>query len=281
MKYLLYNPLSNNNRGKERVNALLIEFVDVKLIDVTAVTKDELRNLCAGLDLLNDAIYLVGGDGTLQRFANTVYGLELPPVTFYGSGTGNDFLRDIKGKQRKNGAVVNQYIKNLPLLTIGDTSLRFVNGIGYGIDGMVCELADKIKAKSKRKISYSLLALKCCLYAYKKRDAKITVDGVTKEYKNVWICPTMKGRYFGGGMKVAPKQDRQNGENTVSLVVGHTKSRLKLLSLLPTLKLGGLKESRVVDVYNAKSIKVEFSTPCALQVDGETYLNVSSYEVKV
>ena len=281
MKYLLYNPLSNSNRGKEKVEALLKEIGNAKLVDVTKTTKEDLRNLCAGLDVLTDAIYLVGGDGTLQRFANIVYGLELPPVTFYGSGTGNDFLRDIKGKQRKAGAVVNQYIKNLPLLTIGDTSLRFVNGIGFGLDGTVCELADQIKAKSNRKISYSLLALKCCLYAYQKRDAKITVDGVTKEYKNVWICPTMKGRYFGGGMMVAPKQDRQNDQNTVSLVVGYTKSRLKLLSVLPTLKMGGLKESRVVDVYNAKSIKVEFSTPCALQVDGETYLNVKGYQVEV
>lgn len=281
MRYLLYNPLSNNNRGKQRADGLLIEIGEAELIDVTAIKDESLRAWFENRDIDNDEIYLVGGDGTLQRFANIVYGLNLPPIYFYGAGTGNDFLRDLGPEAAKGGAKINQYLKDLPLLTIGDKSLRFINGIGYGLDGMVCELADKIKEKSDRKISYTMLALKCCAYAYKARKATVTVDGLKNEYEGVWICPTMKGRYYGGGMMVAPNQDRLNSEHTVSLVVGHCRSRLKLLALLTTIKKGKHTKSSAVEIFNAKSVKVEFSKPCALQVDGETYLNVSGYQVEV
>ena len=145
MKYILYNPLSNNKRGKKITNKLLAKFSDAEMVDVTAVENEKLREWCASRDKVQDQIYLVGGDGTLQRFANTVYGLELPPVYFCAAGTGNDFLRDLGNEVKDGYAKVNQYITNLPLLTIGDKSLRFVNGIGYGLDGMVCELADKIR----------------------------------------------------------------------------------------------------------------------------------------
>lgn len=278
MKYFLYNPLSNNSRGRDKVEELK-QTISATEIDVTTKTQEQMRDFCQGLGQ-DDLIYLVGGDGTLQRFANAVYGLELCPVYFCPAGTGNDFCNDLKDKVENGMIQVNEYIKNLPTVYINDKNFRFINGIGYGVDGMCCQVADDLRAKSDKPINYAAIAIKQCLYAFKKRDAEVTVDGVTKTYKNVWICPTMKGRFYGGGMMVAPGQDRTNNDQTVTLVVAHTFSRIRMLLTFTKVFTGEHVKCPIVDVVEGKEIEVKFTKPCAIQVDGETTRNVSSYKVK-
>lgn len=55
------------------------------------------------------------------------------------------------------------------------------------------------------------------------------MDGETRHYDKVWLAPTMFGKYYGGGMKVAPEQDRNNPQHTVTNVVIHGTGRLKTL----------------------------------------------------
>lgn len=282
MKYCLFNPLSNNKKGQDKLKEVLAKIGDVETIDVTTMMPESLREFCQGLDLVNDKIYLVGGDGTLQRFTNAVYGLELPPVIFCAGGTGNDFCNDLGKDLIVDGMVeVNEYIKNLPTVHVNGKSFHFINGVGYGIDGMCCEIADEQREKSDKPINYTAIALKLLLGQYKRRNAEVTVDGVTRVYKNVWVCPTMNGRYIGGGMKIAPDQDRLNEERNVSVVIGHGWSRLHMLCIFPRIFKGTHVTSPMVDVLVGKEVSVKFTKPCAIQVDGETTKNVSSYTVSV
>ncbi len=47
--------------------------------------------------LPEDTLILIGGDGTLNCFANHPYEKKLDvPIFLYKAGTGNDFLRDIE-----------------------------------------------------------------------------------------------------------------------------------------------------------------------------------------
>ena len=43
----------------------------------------------------------------------------------------------------------------------------------------------------------------------------------------------MIGKYYGGGMKVAPNQNRLNEERKVSLVVWHGTGKLRTLIMFP------------------------------------------------
>ena len=40
-----------------------------------------------------------------------------------------------------------------------------------------------------------------------------------------------------------------------------------------------IKKKKVVKIFKGKNIEVSFNIPCALQVDGETILNVKKYKV--
>ncbi len=281
MKYhVLYNPLSGNGLGHERSKKLyeLLSGKEVVYEDVTKI--DNLSVYLSEMDL-DDRIVLCGGDGTLNHFANDLQGESLSrEIYYYPAGSGNDFANDVNQNTEKSFFLLNPYLENLPIVTINGVSRRFINGIGYGIDGYCCEEGDKVRSKSNKPVNYTPIAVKGLVYDFKPRNAVVTIDGETREYQRVWLAPTMFGRFFGGGMKMAPNQDRGNEQHEVSVIVVHDAGRLNLLPLFPKIFTGEhIKHTRYVEVKKGHNVHVMFDTPCALQIDGETLLNVKEYSV--
>ena len=280
MKYLLVNKKTNNSNCEEKLNelknSLTEEFKEVSVNDEGFTHAEFVKSLKD-----DDEIVICGGDGTLNYFINHVDCDNIKQnVYIYPTGTGNDFLADLGKHDTKEPVLINEYIKNLPTVIIDGKSSKFINGIGYGIDGYCCEVADKQRAEKPTKpINYSSIAIKGLLFHYKKRRVTIKIDGQTYEYKNVWLAPTMKGRYYGGGMIIAPSQDRLKSED-LSVVVYKTRSKIRALMIFPSIFKGEhIKKKKVVNILHGKDIEVEFNIPCALQIDGETVLNVKSYKV--
>lgn len=228
-----------------------------------------------------DGVIIAGGDGTINRFVNDVQGLDLKnEIFYYAAGSGNDFWHDI-GKVKGDKPVnLKEYIKDLPVVTVNGKDYKFINGVGYGIDGYCCEVGDKLKAEGKE-VSYTGIAIKGLLFHYKPANAEVTVDGVTKSFKKVWIAPTMNGRFYGGGMMPTPAQDRLNAERKVSVCLFHRSGKLKTLMIFPSLFKGEhVKREKFVQVLSGHEVTVKFDRPCAIQIDGETILGVTEYTVK-
>ena len=274
MKYYLYNGLSNNKIKPEIVENFE-ENESQKLIDAGLVNYPEFfGNLNA-----EDEVVLIGGDGTINYFINRVpYESIKNNVYYYAAGSGNDFLRDINGKVGE-GVLLNPYLKNLPTVYVKDVVSKFINGIGYGLDGYCCEVGDKLKLQSDKPINYTSIAIKGLLFNFKPRNATVIVDGKKYEHHYVWLVPTMKGRFYGGGLMIAPNQDRLSDE--VSVVVYQSKSRISSLMTFRYVPTGQhIKKEKMVKIYTGKEIEVQFNQPTALQIDGETVLGVESYRVK-
>lgn len=279
MNYVLYNPLANSNQGEATKNEVLLalkakfgeEFQEEN------VTKMDYDAFLKGLKK-SDNVVLLGGDGTLNHFANIIYGKKLPcPFYVYKAGTGNDFLRDVESEVKDNLLEINKYVENLPLIQVIDKEYRYINGIGYGIDGMCCEVAEAKKAAGATKISYSGISIKLLLHGYKPPKAKITIDGETKEYEKVWLASAMNGRYYGG-MNATPEQNRLSDK--VSVLCFHGSSKFKTLMIFPKLFKGEhVKYTKNVEIRSGHDVTVEFDTPCALQIDGEVVSNVKKYRV--
>ena len=280
MVYLLYNPKANNGKAMEELGRIPDKYrKNSTMIDVLQIK--DYKAIIEGLKA-EDIIVLAGGDGTLCHFINDVDTFELKnDVYFYGIGTGNDFLNDINKNDCKEPVLINEYIKSLPTAWINGKKYRFINDIGFGMDGYCCEEGDKHRAVSDKPVNYTIIALKGLIYKFKRRSATVTVDGVSKHYTNVILAPAMMGRYYGGGMMIAPSQDRLNKEHTLTSVVMYTKLRLLLLFLFPSVFKGKhTRYKKMFDFRTGHEITVEFDSPCALQVDGETVLNVTKYSVK-
>lgn len=279
-EYILFNPHAGDRTGDlETTLAGLSKTGSPQLVDMTKIK--DYRAFLAGL-APEDTLILCGGDGTLNRFVNDTEGLTLPEnILYYPSGTGNDFAHELGYEKGCDPFPVADYLKDLPRVTVKDRTYRFLNGVGYGIDGYCCEQGDRIKATSKKKVNYTAIAIKGLLYAFKPVNARVVVDGVARTYKKVWIAPTMHGQYYGGGMRATPNQNRMGKDGTLSLMLIHGSGKLKTLMVFPSIFKGEhVKHTHMVEVITGHEITVEFDRPTPLQIDGETILNVSSYRAR-
>lgn len=281
MNYLFYNPSARNGKAAEDLQ-LIKKTLDGQDVEIYAVT--DIDDYVSVIDKIQpeDIVYIVGGDGTLNRFINDSTNLRiLGDIFFYSVGTGNDFKHDVDPDNSLYRIRLNDYIRNLPTVTVGGVTYKFVNGIGFGIDGYCCEEGDRQRAAGRQDINYSAIAVKGCLFRFKPYGADITVDGETIHYDKVWLAPTMFGKYYGGGMKVAPEQDRNNPQHTVTNVVIHGTGRLKTLIRFAKIFSGEhTKYTDMVDIRTGHEVRVVFDRPCALQIDGETVKNVTEYTVR-
>ena len=240
MNYVLMNPKSNNGCGENQAR----EWAE-KLSEKQFVSVLDIKDMKEFFDNLkeDDVVYLSGGDGTLNHFANDLHGYcPTNQIYYVKSGSGNDFYHDSEDDAVDGVISLNKYLVNLPVVTINGVERRFLNGIGYGIDGETCYEGDILRAKSDKPVNYGNIAIKLLLFHYKPHTATITVDGKVSRFKHVWFASTMKGRYYGGGMMVAPAQNRFNEVGTVSVVCLHKRSRIGTLLRFTSLFTGSRRK---------------------------------------
>lgn len=279
MVYILFNPKANNGKGTEGLDAVIDAAgqrhpgLTPTLVDVT---KEDEGALLMGLAVEDEAI-VCGGDGTLHYLINALDGrAPTADVYLWRMGTGNDFLRDVLGKSKEQMVRLNDYIRGLPVgEPEGCARARFLNNLSFGLDGQVCELGEQEKARLGRPVNYIKLALRLVLRDFEPVNAAVTVDGVTKNYERVWLASAFNGRYVGGGMKLAPDQDRTSDK--LCCVVLHSLNRGTVLLHLAKVYWGGHVKMRQCDVRFGKEISVRADRPASLNMDGEPIARVTSF----
>jgi len=273
--YVLYNPLAGHGSHKEKLD-MICSLYDEETVTYDITKLDGYDKLVSELES-EDVIILCGGDGTINRFVNDTEHLDIKnEILYYPLGTGNDFLRDIEKTDCTSPISIKKYIEDLPVVNVKGKSYRFLNNVGFGIDGYCCEVGDELKKNSTKPVNYTAIAIKGLLFHYKPTSATVVVDGKEYKYDKVWIAPTMKGRFYGGGMMATPDQDRNATE--LSLMLFYGKGRLKTLSVFPSIFKGEhVKHKNMVAIHTGTEISVTFDRPSPLQIDGETILDVTSY----
>ncbi len=280
--YVLFNPHAKNETAGREVSKIEKYLPNKELIYIDISKTTSYAEIFENMHI-DDKIVIVGGDGTINRFVNDTIDIKIDNEIFYfGIGTGTDFLTDISKKGEVAPFSLKEYIKELPTVEIKGKTYKFLNGIGYGIDGYCCEEADKIRGTTNKPINYSAIAIKGLLFHYKPTQATVLVDGTPYMFEKVWLAPTMNGRFYGGGMMIAPTQNRLSTEKKLSLAILHGSGKLKTLMIFPSIFKGKhVKYKKYFKILEGKEITVEFDRPTALQIDGETVLDVKRYTARV
>lgn len=273
--YALYNPFAANGKCFPDVKTLENVYQGIELCDITKISYSD---FFAGIDS-EDIVILCGGDGTLNRFINDTEEININnDILYFPIGTGNDFAHDLDKKAGDMPFKINEYLNDLPVVYVNGQKQRFLNGIGFGIDGYCCEVGDKQKLKSDKPVNYTSIAIKGLLFFFKRPNATVIIDGKEHTYNKAWLAPTMNGRFYGGGMMTAPTQNRLNEEKTLSFVTIFGSGKLKTLTVFPSIFKGEhIKHTEMVDMIEGHDITVKFDRPTALQIDGETISGVTEY----
>ena len=276
MTYILYNPLANGGNGEAGVSSLMETFAAERpeAVDLTSIDAAAFFAACAA----DDRVVLCGGDGTLHRLVNALGGAApAAPVHLWRFGTGNDFLRDAAPRDARS-LLLNPYLDGLPAADVGERRVFYLNGCSVGVDALVCRLLNECHAEN-RKAGYVSLAVRAILKQYRPMSGRVTVDGVTVAYDNIWLAAAMNGRYQGGGTKFAPDQDRAG--DALCCLVWHGTTPPGTLLRFPSVMIGRHAMFRkYCDFRYGREIAVELDAPADIQLDGETYSGVTAYTAR-
>ncbi|MBQ6859723.1 MAG: diacylglycerol kinase family lipid kinase [Clostridia bacterium] len=210
---IIVNPVSGGGRNQktlQQVKALLQERgLDYRLF-CTECEGDGGRQTKLALDSGCEAIVCIGGDGTISEvigeMANSGKVLYIVP-----GGTGNDFARAANLMGEPIDVFRAQLDGERTKIDCGSINGRaFINVSGSGFDVDVLRKTEELKAvypgaKAYRKAVMSIIS------SYRAKEIEVSIDGGPFETKRVTIIEIANGRYFGGGMHVAPGASYQDG----------------------------------------------------------------------
>ena len=223
-------------------------------------------------------IVAVGGDGTLNEVINGLVEEESvdPEVTLgiIPRGTGADFARMV-GIPRDYMEACRQLLRLEPrLVDLGRiTCLRegreveryFINAAGLGFDGEVSEVVNRFPKVLGGTITY-LACLLISLVTYRNKHVELSFDGqrVRGRINSVVLC---NGRYFGGGMFIAPGASLDDGLFDV-VILGNL-NKLEVVANLPRIYKGTHLTHPKVSHFCAREVHVEARERMFLQAEGE------------
>ncbi|MBV7274061.1 hypothetical protein I6U48_14230 [Clostridium sp. PL3] len=104
------------------------------------------------------------------------------------------------------------------------------------------------------------------IFTYKYRRIQLIIDDKEITLENT-LTTFANGKYYGGGMKVAPDADLQDGLFDICTV--DKLSRIKMFTLFPKLIKGTHRQIEEVCFYKAKKIIVSSKDEITVNIDGE------------
>jgi YegS/Rv2252/BmrU family lipid kinase len=232
-----------------------------------------------------DVLAVVGGDGTLNEVAQGYLDQdgeprEGPPLGLIPFGTGGDFRRTLDLPTKVEDAVARIVASDPRPVDLGILEVTsregarvtkaFVNIASFGLGGLTDRIVNEGPKWLGGKAAFYLGTVRG-LALYKNAPVRVKVDGrifIEEPIVNVAIA---NGRYFGGGMMIAPTADPSDGVLEV-VSIGNL-DRLAVLGLTPYIYSGKHVGRPGIATTRGTLIEAEPLAPNAdvlVDLDGET-----------
>jgi diacylglycerol kinase (ATP) len=223
-----------------------------------------------------ERILTVGGDGTPFEIVNGLYAEGRPRQTIelgmIPAGTGNSFLRDfsaVSWRQAVEG-ILSGRRRQVDLVEISyqrdGVKVRqyYLNILGVGLIADILKLTNE-KLKGFGSLGYSLAVLLRLARGMRNR-MQLTVDGEKMEIVDSALVIS-NSKYTGGGMKIAPMADTQDGR--VDMVIFQEVNRRDILSIFARVFKGTHVSHPKVKTRRAAEIVIDSCPQELLMADGE------------
>ncbi|MCK5148489.1 diacylglycerol kinase family lipid kinase [bacterium] len=218
-----------------------------------------------------DGIIAAGGDGTLYEVLNGYMqnpAEKRPPLGVLPVGTGNAAVRDMNLDrdhwEKAVDIIVAGHTRKVDVgrfITHGQT-YYFMNILGLGFVADVTKTAGHLKIFGN--ISYTLGVLYQTL-RLSHLNLKIEIDGKQIERNNLFV--EVSNTRYTSNFLMAPQAEIDDGYLDITLA--NQLSRRRLLKVFPKVFTGEHIHEPEVEIFKAKSIKIETDPVKVLAPDGE------------
>ena len=289
--FLVVNPRSANGATARHFDAILRAVRSVigdakhafteRAMHAAELTRAALK---AGYDL----IVAVGGDGTMNEVVNGFFQPARPgeppkPVqsgaalAMLPRGTGGDLRRSV-GLDRNLDRCAARLSGERGAVDVGRVdyvaddgsaaSRYFINVGEVGVGARVVEIANRSSKRLGGRVTFLLASLRA-LAGWHDQHVRASFDGGPAEDLSVTSLAIANGKYFGGGMMVAPEALLDDGKFHVTIWSGYGLSDF-------VFKSGSMYDGSHVNLKGtrtrtARTVRVDpaGSEPVDIEVDGE------------
>ncbi|MCL1879933.1 MAG: diacylglycerol kinase family lipid kinase [Actinomycetia bacterium] len=276
---VLVNPASSNGTGHEIWLRLLPHFEKqftgrkIRIIETTSA--DHAEALGATLD--TQMIVSVSGDGALRDIAQGLMGRPSygrPALTVIPVGSGNDFARNLGLPTNPWLAITRLARGRRQVIDVGKVNSQyFLNTVSFGVDAAIAHRTTELRRSTRRRgfVLYGQAALSAVVKDLRPHRCLITIDGHAEE-RDLLICAAQNGRFYGGGFRIAPTAELDDGLLNICMVTQISKP--KAVYYLARIAQGTheMLPSITTVKTNALSVSVDADVPA--QCDGEQVVGV-------
>ena len=300
MLYFFVNPASRGGRGAEKWYQVAPILTEKQIPYMVHFLSDEPfpRSIMEDIFAKEEgpvSIIIIGGDGTINQCVNTIPDFDRAELSVLPTGSGNDFCRnkDIPKSleeqidniiSKKNVRIVDRWELIYRCAGAEPVKRKFVVSTGFGYDAAVCHMAEHSKLKKVLnkiklgKLVYLLIGVKE-IFDAKLTDMNVTIDGETKEYKNVFFIATMNQPFEGGGIAMTP--NASDTDETLDFLIFSGVSKLKALFTIPLLYIKKHTGKPGVTMLTGKTISVTSSADRVLHHDGDSLEGCEGFDAKL
>ena len=230
-----------------------------------------------------DRILVLGGDGTLSEVIDGIMHASVPEAqrrkVVFGlmpRGTGNDWGRfwNLTRNYKQSldiffntGKAQTVDVGCLTLLRNGKEEKHyFINSVGFGIDAVTCQRAQVLKYYvGSHGLNY-FFGLLSAIFRHKPVPVQLSTDEGLQLTDPLFTMNIGNGPFSGGGIRQNPDADPRDGVFH-GMFVSRPTFRL-IMSALPKLFNGRLKEIDFIKNFTAKSITLQTRKHIIIEKDG-------------
>jgi YegS/Rv2252/BmrU family lipid kinase len=234
-----------------------------------------------------DRIIAIGGDGTINEVVNGFFdgaGKPIKPDAALGImpfGTGGDFRRTLGIPTDPHEATEILKANRTKAIDVGKLELTghdgkpalrmFANIASFGVSGHLDRMINE-SGKKLGRFGYFVLGTKATI-TYKNQRVQLIFDGNVNDRVEVtaYNVAVANGRFFGGGMKIAPNAELDDGVFDIT-VVGDLGLVQLLKGFARQVYTGDHLKTKGVSVRRARVVEAEAidpNDPVEFDVDGE------------
>jgi diacylglycerol kinase (ATP) len=273
---LILNPSSGRERGPEHlesVKAALHGPFDEVTTTVTGGDGDAERAAVAAAADGCEALFIAGGDGTVNEAMNGLWGagaLDALAVGIIPFGTGNDFAATL-GIPKETDAALGVLLEGREVrVDLGQVNGRvFVNTSGGGFIGEVsAAVTPQLKTIAGR-LAY-LIGGAQALLEFNPVAATVTIHpGHLRVRHELYAFAVCNSRLIGGGRLIAPDAVIDDGLLDVCLI--ESMSALEFVALARKVADGQHVADPRVSYFQASAVDIELAREINVNTDGEVF----------